>query len=93
MLSSSTFCLLCRGKLVYGILCLLGVATLLPWNVFITENEFFDIRVHQPPTYHAIADNFETAIVLIFQFVYAPGPSIEHMSATVVFGSILMTSS
>ena len=33
---------------MYWILCLLGVATLLPWNVFITESEFFDIRVHVP---------------------------------------------
>lgn len=66
------FFFLSRGKIVYGILCLLGVATLLPWNVFITENEFFDVRVHQPPTYSALADNFETSIVLIFQFVYVP---------------------
>ncbi|CAL8462012.1 g1543 [Coccomyxa elongata] len=58
-----------KGKVVYGILCLLGVATLLPWNVFITENEFFDIRVHVKPTYRSIADNFESAIVLTFQFV------------------------
>ncbi len=50
-------------------MCLLGVATLLPWNVFITENEFFDIRVHVKPTYRSIADNFESAIVLTFQFV------------------------
>jgi hypothetical protein len=59
----------CRGSAVYGILCLMGVATLLPWNVFITENEFFNIRVHQPPTYITIADSFETAVVLVFQSV------------------------
>lgn len=55
--------------MVYGILCLLGVATLLPWNVFINENEYFDVRVHVKPTYLNIADNFESAIVLVFQFV------------------------
>ncbi|CAL5222718.1 g5121 [Coccomyxa viridis] len=58
-----------RSRVVYWILCLLGVATLLPWNVFITESEFFDIRVHVPPTYDKIADSAETAIVLVFQFV------------------------
>ncbi|CAK0783744.1 hypothetical protein CVIRNUC_006943 [Coccomyxa viridis] len=58
-----------RSSSVYWILCLLGVATLLPWNVFITESEFFDIRVHVPPTYGSIADSFETAIVLVFQFI------------------------
>ena len=42
---------------------------MLPWNVFITESEFFDIRVHVPPTYGSIADSFETAIVLVFQFM------------------------
>ena len=60
---------LCRSRIVYWILCLLGVATLLPWNVFITESEFFDIRVHVPPTYDRVADSFETAIVLVFQIV------------------------
>ena len=60
----------CRSSMVYWILCLLGVATLLPWNVFITESEFFDIRVHVSPTYDRIADSCETAIVLVFQFVY-----------------------
>ena len=58
-----------RSSSVYWILCLLGVATLLPWNVFITESEFFDIRVHVLPTYGSIADSFETAIVLVFQFM------------------------
>lgn len=58
-----------RGKVVYGILSLLGVATLLPWNVFITENEYFDVRVHIKPTYPSVADNFESSIVLTFQFV------------------------
>ena len=50
-------------------MCLLGVAALLPWNVFITENDFFDVRVHVDPTFPRIADSFESAIVLVFQFV------------------------
>lgn len=56
--------------MVWAIMCLLGVATLLPWNVFITETDFFNVRVHVPPTYHAIADGmFENAISIIFLFV------------------------
>ncbi len=72
---------LCSSRIVYWILCLLGVATLLPWNVFITESEFFDIRVHVSPTYDKIADSAETAIVLAFQFVYVLLPSQSFHSA------------
>jgi hypothetical protein len=55
--------------MVWSIFCLLGVAALLPWNVFITVNDYFDVRVHAPPTYASLADGFENAIVIVFQFV------------------------
>ncbi|KAK9819625.1 hypothetical protein WJX72_000372 [[Myrmecia] bisecta] len=52
-----------RYRLVYIILCLLGVATLLPYNVFITETGYFSVRVHQPPYAAGLADNFEAILV------------------------------
>ena len=63
-----------RLGLVYGVCCLLGLSTLLPWNVFITEKQFFSVRVQQPPTQPALADNFENIIVVAFQIMcVAPG--------------------
>ena len=55
--------------MVWAIMCLLGIATLLPWNVFISFSGFFNVRVHVDPTYQAIADGFENAISIIFLFV------------------------
>ncbi|KAF8065938.1 hypothetical protein HT031_002999 [Scenedesmus sp. PABB004] len=52
--------------LVYGILVMLGIGTLLPLNVFLTEKEFFDIRLHVPPSSPAIADNFLSLFGLVF---------------------------
>jgi hypothetical protein len=46
---------------------LLGLANLLPWNVFISQPEYFNVRVHQLPTLQALADGVETAIVIVFQ--------------------------
>ena len=60
-----------RLGLVYGVCCLLGLSTLLPWNVFITEKQFFNVRVQQPPTQPALADNFENIIVVAFQIMCA----------------------
>ena len=54
---------------MYGVCCLLGLGTLLPWNVFITEKQYFDVRVQQPPTQPALADNFENIIVVSFQML------------------------
>ena len=58
-----------RWGAVYGVCCLLGLGTLLPWNVFITEKQYFDVRVQQPPTQPALADNFENIIVVSFQIL------------------------
>ena len=54
---------------MYGVCCLLGLGTLLPWNLFITEKQYFDVRVQQPPTQAALADNFENIIVVSFQLM------------------------
>lgn len=55
-----------RYGLVYGILVTLGVGTLLPWNVMITEKEFFDVRLHVPPYDARVAGNFMNWFGLTF---------------------------
>lgn len=55
-----------RWGLVYGILVLLGVGTLMPWNVFMTEKEFWDIRLHQDPFNPFIAHNFMNLFAVTF---------------------------
>lgn len=52
--------------LVYGILVVLGIGTLLPWNVMITEKEFFDVRLHVEPANARIANNFMSLFGLTF---------------------------
>lgn len=51
---------------MYYILLVLGVGTLLPWNVFLTEKEFFDIRLHVEPSNPTIANNFVSLFGLVF---------------------------
>jgi equilibrative nucleoside transporter 1/2/3 len=55
-----------RFGLVYGILVMLGIGTLLPWNVMITEKEFFDVRLHVEPADARIAGNFMSLFGLTF---------------------------
>lgn len=55
-----------RFGLVYGILVVLGIGTLLPWNVFITETEFFDVRLHVEPSSPTIANNYISLFGLVF---------------------------
>eukprot|EP00882_Tetradesmus_deserticola_P012330 GHRQ01013069.1.p1 GENE.GHRQ01013069.1~~GHRQ01013069.1.p1 ORF type:complete len:546 (+),score=187.19 GHRQ01013069.1:592-2229(+) len=55
-----------RFGLVYGILVVLGIGTLLPLNVFLTEKEFFDIRLHVEPTEPTVANNFLSLFGLVF---------------------------
>lgn len=45
----------------------LGVATLLPWNIFITETQFFEVRSHNLPTWEKAADAIKSIIPLCFQ--------------------------
>jgi solute carrier family 29 (equilibrative nucleoside transporter), member 1/2/3 len=54
---------------VYCTMCALGVGTLLPWNLFITERGYFDVRVRVRPTFEALAESFENVIVLVFQML------------------------
>jgi len=38
----------------------------MPWNVFITEKEFWDVRLHQDPFNPLIAHNFMNIFALTF---------------------------
>jgi equilibrative nucleoside transporter 1/2/3 len=51
---------------VYVIFTLLGTATLLPWNVFLTEKEFYDVRFQVRPYNEFVADNFMSLFALAF---------------------------
>lgn len=44
---STNGCLTCRHFAVLGIVCLLGVASLLPWNVLITQAQYLIVRAHR----------------------------------------------
>lgn len=52
---------------VYAIFLLLGTGTLLPFNVFITERDFFEVRSIIQPTWISAARNMENIIVTTFQ--------------------------
>ena len=65
-----------RLKAVYGTFCVLGVATLLPWNCMISNANFFEVRLRNAP--QALAGSFEAAVTVVFQVtcvpaLYAPG--------------------
>ena len=45
---------------------LLGTGTLLPWNVFLTEKEFYDVRMHVRPFNAYITQNFMSLFCLVF---------------------------
>ena len=49
---------------------LLGCATLLPWNVVITELQFFSVRAQQQPTFQHIAEDFKAVVPVSFQCTY-----------------------
>lgn len=51
---------------MYAVFLLLGTTALLPWNGFITEKEFFDVRLHATPALQPLADNFVAAFALVF---------------------------
>ncbi len=56
-----------RWHLVYSIIVLQGLASAVPWNVFVTESEYFGLRVHVPPFSRVLADNFENVNLVISQ--------------------------
>ncbi|GIL90052.1 hypothetical protein Vretimale_18111 [Volvox reticuliferus] len=55
-----------RYGIVYFIFVLLGTGTLLPWNVFLTEKEFYDVRLHVQPYNGYITENFMSLFCLVF---------------------------
>mmetsp|Transcript_26384 Transcript_26384/g.78336 ORF Transcript_26384/g.78336 Transcript_26384/m.78336 type:complete len:479 (-) Transcript_26384:1148-2584(-) len=55
-----------RYGIVYVIFVLLGTATLFPWNVFLTEKEFYDVRFQVKPYNAFVADNFMSLFALSF---------------------------
>jgi equilibrative nucleoside transporter 1/2/3 len=55
-----------RYGLVYIVFVLLGTGTLLPWFVFLTEKEFYDVRFQVRPYYAFVADNFMSLFGLLF---------------------------
>ena len=55
-----------RFHLTYCITFLAGMGTLLPWNVFITERAYFDLRLFVPPYAPAVADAFESVFGMTF---------------------------
>ena len=55
-----------RFHLTYCITFLAGIGTLLPWNVFITERAYFDLRLFVPPYAPAVADAFESVFGMTF---------------------------
>jgi len=63
--------------LTYVICFVLGVGTLLPWNVFITMKEFFYVRFRQAPYNLFLANNYEA--------VFAVGYQIFNFSAVFCF--------
>lgn len=52
----------CRFRLVYITFGILGIGTLLPWNVVLTETDYFLVRSHVPPTAPSIANNFPAVL-------------------------------
>jgi len=68
-----------RLHAVYGVLCLLGVATLLPYNAVISNANFFEVRLRGAP--RALADSFEAALVAVFQVTCAPPPPAARARA------------
>ena len=55
-----------RFHLTYCVTFLAGMGTLLPWNVFITERAYFDLRLFVPPYAPAVADAFESVFGMTF---------------------------
>lgn len=51
---------------MYIIFVLLGTGTLLPWNVFLTEKEFYDVRLHVTPYMDYVTNNFMSLFCMVF---------------------------
>lgn len=85
-----------RWLLAYAIMVLQGLASAIPWNVYITETEYFNLRAHQPPTQQLLADNLETIELLVSQFanvigfaLYLPLQDAMSMDSQVLHPQVL----
>ncbi|CAL8462533.1 g2066 [Coccomyxa elongata] len=85
-----------RWHLVYAIIVLQGLASAVPWNVYVTESEYFGLRVHVPPFSRILADNFENVNLVISQaanllgfLIYVPCQRWMSMDAQVLHPQIL----
>ena len=56
-------------RIVYFIFVLLGICTRLPWNVLITEKEFYDVRLRVPPFNAFVVRNFMNVFACTFNIV------------------------
>ena len=52
---------------MYAIVVLQGLASAVPWNVFVTESQYLALRVHRPPYRNVVADNFENMNMVVSQ--------------------------
>ena len=55
-----------RWGLCYLIFLLAGAGTMFPWNVFITERAYFDVRLFAPPFTPALANSFESVFGMAY---------------------------
>lgn len=53
--------------LTYAVFFVLGTSCLFPWNVLITETDYFNKRFHVAPYVPLVADNFENCLAVAFQ--------------------------
>ena len=77
-----------RFGIVFFIFVLLGTGTLLPFNVFLTEKEFYDVRLQVPPYDPFIVDNFMSLFAISFNILWAGFESFTGLSKTSRFVSI-----
>ncbi len=68
-----------RDMRAYLLLVLLGVGTLLSFNSFITEKEWWDVRLHQPPVLSVVADDFLSVFSTTFTLGCAICPSCQKL--------------
>ena len=60
-----------RFGLCYIVFLLAGAGTMFPWNVFITERAYFDVRLFAPPFTPALADSFESVFGVAYLLINA----------------------
>lgn len=58
-----------RLWLVLGTFSILGVATLLSWNVLLSVTEYYLVRSHVSPYAPSLADNFPTILANAYTYM------------------------